>query len=111
MQLRDGILSVLSPDHEIRISSPNEPPRFLSDIASCVDSLCRTLWPLNTFIHENPELGFQEHRAHDALTTFVRSRPGWKVTPSAYGMATAWEAVYDTGRPGPVVAFNAEMGA
>nr|UWK21992.1 peptidase m20 domain protein [Trichoderma rodmanii] len=34
---------------------------------------------------------------------------GRAVTPSAYGMDTAWVAVYDIGRRGPVVSFNAEM--
>ncbi|KAM7183182.1 peptidase M20 [Naviculisporaceae sp. PSN 640] len=41
----------------------------------------------------------------------MQSRPGWKVTRSAYGIKTAWTAVYDSGRPGPVVSFNAEMDA
>ncbi|KAH6687826.1 putative amidohydrolase [Plectosphaerella plurivora] len=108
MQLRDGALSVPDIGHE---PPAIEAPNFLPDIASCIDSLTPSLWPLNSFIHNHPELGFQEHQAHDALTAFVRSHPGWKVTPSAYGMATAWEAVYDTGRPGPAVAFNAEMDA
>ena len=33
------------------------------------------------------------------------------MTPSAYGMATAWVAAYDSGKRGPVVSFNVEMGS
>lgn len=82
----------------------------LSEIDNSIESLRASLWPLNKFIHENPELAFEEHKAHDALTKFMRSQKDWHVTTSAYGMETAWVAVYDSGKAGPVVSFNAEMG-
>lgn len=84
--------------------------RYLNDISEAVDSLDEVFWPINKKIHDNPERGFKEFIAHDALTGFMKSQRGWVVTPSAYGMDTAWVAVYDTGRRGPVVSFNAEMG-
>ena len=84
---------------------------YLSEIDTFIDGLEESLWPLNYFIHQNPELAFQEYKAHQALTDFLRSREeGWKVIPSAYGMETAWVAAYDSGKPGPVVSFNVEMG-
>jgi amidohydrolase len=86
-------------------------PAYLHDIDQFVDALEPALWPLNCFIHDNPELGYAEYKAHDALTSFMSAQGGWRVTRSAYGMDTAWSAVYDTGRPGPVVSFNAEMDA
>lgn len=86
-----------------------EPP-YLRDISSYVDNIADSLWPVNKTIHDNPELGYQERIAHDTLVRFMRSRGGWKVTPSAYGLETAWIAVHDTGRKGPVVSFNVEMG-
>lgn len=86
------------------------PPSSLDDISLAVDNLTDVLWPVNKKIHDNPETGFKEFIAHETLTTFMKSRPGWKVTPSAYGMATAWVAVFDTGRKGPVVSYNVEMG-
>lgn len=86
------------------------PDEYLSDIDDFVGSLADSLWPLNLFIHANPELAFNEFKAHDALTRFMRSQRGWHVTSSAYGLKTAWTAVYDSGRKGPVVSFNAEMG-
>lgn len=83
---------------------------YLGEISAYVDSLADALWPVNKTIHDNPELNFKEYIAHDALTKFMQSQEGWKVQPSAYGMETAWVAVYDSGKKGPVVSFNAEMG-
>lgn len=83
---------------------------YLSDIGNFIEGIHSPLWALNKFIHENPELAFQEQKAHNALTKFMWSQKGWHVTPSAYGMETAWVAEYDSGKPGPVVSFNAEMG-
>jgi len=108
-----------SPDRELDSNSisrrerdDHPPPEYLPEIDKAINSLADALWPLNTFIHSHPELAFKEHQAHDALTGFMRSQkdPSWEVTPSAYGLETAWTAVYDSGKPGPVVAFNAEMG-
>lgn len=113
----DGFILVPSgPDNKgCRINTNprqhEEHPRYLAYIDRLVDSLEETLWPLNCFIHQNPELAFREYKAHQALTDFMRSREGgWKVTRSAYGMETAWVAAYDSGNPGPVVSFNVEMG-
>lgn len=94
---------------EIR-SGEGPEPAYLSDIDPFVDSIANDLWPVNKAIHDNPELGYREYFAHKTLTKCMRSRAGWKVTPSAYGLETAWIAVYDSGRKGPVVSFNAEMG-
>lgn len=85
-------------------------PKHLEDINEVVDAIGQKFWPVNQRIHDHPEVAFKEFIAHDALTSFVRSYPGWEVTPSAYGMKTSWVAVFDSGRPGPVVSFNAEMG-
>ncbi|WQF75352.1 Putative peptidase M20, xaa-Arg dipeptidase, bacterial exopeptidase dimerization [Colletotrichum destructivum] len=84
-------------------------PEHLDEISAVVADLADSLWPVNKTIHDNPELGYREFIAHNALTSFMRTQPGWRVTPSAYGMATAWVAVWDSGRKGPVVSFNAEM--
>jgi hypothetical protein len=90
-------------------ASAGEPP-YLPAISAYVDTLASDLWPVNKTIHDNPELGYEEVIAHRTLTEFMRSRAGWKVTPSAYGIATAFVAVHDSGRKGPVVSFNAEYG-
>ncbi|GAP83007.1 putative peptidase m20 [Rosellinia necatrix] len=83
----------------------------LGEISDFIDAIATELWEVNKTIHDNPELGYEEFIAHETLTTFLSSRDGWKVTPSAYGLATAWVAVFDSGRKGPVVSFNVEMDA
>ncbi|KAI0840731.1 hypothetical protein F5Y06DRAFT_261634 [Hypoxylon sp. FL0890] len=86
-------------------------PGYLDEISDFIDSIADDLWPVNKKIHDNPELGYEEYIAHETLTKFMASRPGWRVTPSAYGLATAWVAVFDSGKKGPVVSFNVEMDA
>ncbi len=95
--------------HEDADSAQSE-PGYLGEISNFLDSIADDLWPVNKKIHDNPELGYEEFIAHETLTKFMASRPGWKVTPSAYGMATAWVAVFDSGKKGPSVSFNVEMG-
>lgn len=85
-------------------------PRFLNDISDYIDSIAEELWPINKKIHDKPELGYGEVIAHYTLTAYMKTQPGWTVTRSAYGMKTAWVAVYDTGKRGPCVSFNVEMG-
>ncbi|KAK5988434.1 Xaa-Arg dipeptidase [Cladobotryum mycophilum] len=106
--MEDGFVIVPRAGDEEEFESP---PEHLPDIDHFIHSLEPSLWPLNSFLHDNPELAYKEYKAHDALTNFMQSREGWHVTPSAYRMETAWVAVYDSGRPGPVVSFNAEMDA
>ncbi|KAF2089524.1 hypothetical protein K490DRAFT_72274 [Saccharata proteae CBS 121410] len=84
---------------------------YLEAISDYIDAQAEKLWPINIKIHDNPELGYEEKIAHETLTSFLRTRDGWKVTPSAYGLATAFTAVYDSGKKGAVVSFNAEMDA
>ncbi len=85
-------------------------PRHLADISAFIDAIAGDLWTVNKKIHDNPELSYGEHIAHDTLTSFIESVAGWKVTRSAYGIDTAWVAVCDSGKKGPVVSFNVEMG-
>ncbi len=110
VSMDDDYVFVSRPDEAPALAQPELKTGHLAEIERFIEQLAPALWPLNCFIHNNPELGYQEFQAHDALTKFMKSRPGWAVTRSAYGLPTAWEAVFDTGRAGPVVSFNAEMG-
>ncbi|KAK2012344.1 amidohydrolase [Colletotrichum eremochloae] len=105
----DFVLVSHADAHPLPPAGPASSPEYLDEISAIVDDLAESLWPVNKTIHDNPELGYHEVVAHDTLTAFMRTQPGWKVTPSAYGMKTAWVAVWDSGRKGPVVSFNAEM--
>ncbi|KAL2686351.1 hypothetical protein IWX47DRAFT_47235 [Phyllosticta citricarpa] len=104
-------------DDWVLVSSPSAAstvdttPGYLDDISAFVDELADALWPVNKKIHDHPELGFKEKIAAEALTSFLKARRGWNVTLGVYGMETAWVAVWDSGRKGTVVSFNAEMDA
>ncbi|KAI1194600.1 hypothetical protein F5X97DRAFT_273857 [Nemania serpens] len=98
-------------NHEDATESKLVEPGHLRQISDFVSGIVEELWQVNKTIHDNPELGYKEFIAHETLTKFMSSRPGWKVTPSAYGLATAWVAVFDSGKKGPVVSFNVEMDA
>lgn len=58
----------------------------------------------------NPEQRFKERHAHVLLTSHLQKQPGWTVTLSAYGLETAFVAVFDGRRARPVVSLNAEHG-
>jgi hypothetical protein len=112
-QERDGTLRLYpyaKEDDGAGRANQNQFSDYLHRIDDYIESLAHSLWPLNRFIHENPELAFEEHKTHDALTSYLESYDDWQVTKSAYGLDTAWIAVYDSDKPGPVVSFNAEMG-
>lgn len=58
-------------------------------------------------IHAHPELGWDEHHAHDALTDLMEKQ-GFEVERHAYGMKTAWKATYEVGEEGRTIGFNSE---
>jgi amidohydrolase len=92
-------------------ASHSSAPKYMGDIVDFIKNATDDLSAINTEIHDNPEVGYEEHKAHMLLTNFLKARQGWNVTISAYGIATAWVAVYDSGKKGPVVSFNLEMDA
>ncbi|KAF8853609.1 metal-dependent amidase/aminoacylase/carboxypeptidase [Acephala macrosclerotiorum] len=78
-------------------------------INKSIDDLDSQLHDINRKIHENPELGYEEHKAHDNVVAFLRAH-GLAVTPHAFGLETSF--VCDYGKDdGPVVAFNVEYDA
>lgn len=87
---------------------------YTSLISQHISSLTPLLRHLSLTIHDNPEVRNKEFIAHEALTKFITKQEHegqrWEVTPSAYGIATAFVAVFESGREGAVVSFNAEYG-
>ncbi|KAH8884208.1 hypothetical protein GQ53DRAFT_880711 [Thozetella sp. PMI_491] len=77
-------------------------------IQEAIDARRPELWAINKQIHSNPELGYAEHKAHDAIASLLEFL-GFAVKRHAYGLETAFVAEY--GQGGPVVAFNAEYDA
>jgi metal-dependent amidase/aminoacylase/carboxypeptidase family protein len=67
---------------------------------------------LSKYLLAHPELAFNEFLAHDACIDFLKIHCGrWKITPRAYGIDTAWEAVYTQGKGGRRIVFCSEYDA
>ncbi|TKA30536.1 hypothetical protein B0A54_15830 [Friedmanniomyces endolithicus] len=93
------------------VGHPTSSPDYFTAICAEVDNLSADLRTISLEIHDNPELQYKEFHAHKVLTEYLARKLGWTVTPSAYGIATAFVAVFDSGRKGAVVSFNAEYDA
>ncbi|KAL2131366.1 hypothetical protein VTI74DRAFT_5177 [Chaetomium olivicolor] len=63
---------------------------------------------IHEFIHSNPELAYEEHKAHDAFCSKFKSL-GFDFSRGAHGVDTAFAAHFGTG--GRYVVFNAEYDA
>jgi len=63
---------------------------------------------VNQHIYDNPELAYEEHKAHDVFVSTLKSL-GFDVTPHAHGVETAFSCEYGSG--GRLVVFNAEYDA
>lgn len=65
---------------------------------------------------DSPEVAWKEHKTHDLLVEFMGKQRGWKVTAHAYGVETAFNAIFEhrpegyTGKS-PVIGFQSEMDA
>ena len=75
-----------------------------------LDEIKPDLIKLSEFLYANPELGHQEYKACAAHADLLRQN-GFTVTERYLGLATAFRAEYDSGRPGPTVAYLAEYDA
>ncbi|HEX6567868.1 MAG TPA: M20 family metallopeptidase [Acidimicrobiales bacterium] len=77
-------------------------------LAAEVDRRAALLVDVSHQIHARPELNYEEHFAHDLLTSVLEGE-GLAVTRSARGVATAFEAT--AGSEGPTVAVLCEYDA
>lgn len=101
---------MVTPDGSSYNIDESKHPDQLTAVSHYVDTASGPLRNVSLEIHDHPELRYKETHAHDVLTRFMADQAGWTVTRSAYGIATAFVAVYDSGRDGAVASFNAEYG-
>ncbi|OJJ73492.1 hypothetical protein ASPBRDRAFT_41176 [Aspergillus brasiliensis CBS 101740] len=78
-------------------------------ISQAIDKVSAGLRELSLKIHENPELCYGEHKAHDAICNYLNTL-GLDVKPKAYGLETSFLAEYGN-EDGKVVDFCAEYDA
>tara|TARA_B100000929_G_scaffold144350_1_gene114277 strand:- start:1557 stop:2723 length:1167 start_codon:yes stop_codon:yes gene_type:complete len=77
-------------------------------VCSYIDDISDELIAVSHAIHENPELGYEEHFAHEQLTKVLIDK-GLDVSKGVYELDTAFEAT--AGKTGPVVALLCEYDA
>jgi metal-dependent amidase/aminoacylase/carboxypeptidase family protein len=80
-------------------------------VVEAINAATADLTNLALDLHAHPELCFQEHYAHDALTAFMAKQAGFTVERHICGLETAWSASFEQGRGGPCIGFNSEMDA
>ncbi|CAG8556701.1 12246_t:CDS:2 [Racocetra persica] len=84
---------------------------FADTALKAIKDVSDELYEISIKINENPELAFEEKFAHKLLVDYLQEK-GFKVTPSAFGLETAFVAEFQSkaGR-GRVVSFNSEYDA
>ncbi|MGD6994736.1 M20 family metallopeptidase [Sutcliffiella horikoshii] len=75
-----------------------------------LDSHKNDFFEISTYIGENPELGHEEFKSAKVLSDKL-SEHGFEVELGTCGLATAFEAVFDSGKPGPTIGFMCEYDA
>lgn len=83
---------------------------FKEIIANEIDLNAEQFKAISTFIGQNPELGNKEFLAAEQLTTCL-SDHGFTVERGLLGIQTSFLATYDSGKPGPIIAFLCEYDA
>lgn len=80
--------------------------RIIDEIQRCQEDFNN----ISIYIGENPELGHEEFIACATLTEELKKHD-FQVEIGTCGLATAFTATYDSGKPGPVIGFMAEYDA
>ncbi|KAJ5249030.1 hypothetical protein N7468_000481 [Penicillium chermesinum] len=92
---------------------PESQHAFLDRVQEALRRYDAQLKDINHKIWSDPELAYEEYKAHDHICQLFDSlkSEGYQVRPKAYGLATALEVEYKHGNGGRVVVFNAEYDA
>lgn len=77
-------------------------------IIQAIDNSKDSLHQINKALHSNPEIGYQEHFAHQTITSYLSSL-GYNVKQHAYGLDTSFEV--EVGSGGRLVIICAEYDA
>ncbi len=75
-----------------------------------IESLKNQIIEINDYIHDNPELGNQEVKAHKLLTDILEAN-GFTVEREVSGLTTAFRAEYRNGIGGPTIGLLCEYDA
>lgn len=79
-------------------------------ISRIIDEKKEVLCGISDFLYRNPEIGYKEKLACGKLTSFLENE-GFNVEIGVAGVATAFTALYDSGKPGASIGFLCEYDA
>jgi len=79
-------------------------------ISETIDSLSDSFFEISQYIGKNPELGNEEEKACQVLTEKLKIH-GFTVTTGMINQPTAFQAIYDSGKPGANIGFMCEYDA
>lgn len=68
------------------------------------------LCEISEYIYNNPELGNEEYKAIEVLTSFLEEH-NFKIEKEFLGIKTAFRATFDSNKPGPTVGYLCEYDA
>lgn len=77
---------------------------------SYLDEHMEELWEVSKYIHANPELHFEEHKACKAQSDYLE-KYGFQVERGVGSLDTAFCATFSNGIPGPTIALLSEYDA
>ncbi|MFT4414088.1 M20 family metallopeptidase [Fredinandcohnia humi] len=81
-----------------------------TEIIAAIDQYKNRFYEISEYIGKNPELGHEEFKACKILSDELASHQ-FKVEVGTVNLPTAFEAVYDSGLPGPTIGIMAEYDA
>jgi len=84
--------------------------RFKDEVVKAVDRVADELVATSRFLHQHPELAYEEREAAQRLTALLKAR-NFEVTEGAGGLPTAFLARAGVERPSATIAFLAEYDA
>ena len=84
--------------------------RFKDEVVKAVDRVADELVATSRFLHQHPELAYEEREAAQRLTALLKGR-GFEVIEGAGGLPTAFLARAGVERPSATIAFLAEYDA
>ncbi|SCY97558.1 M20 family metallopeptidase [Alkaliphilus peptidifermentans] len=83
---------------------------MIKEVKELSEDLKPQLIELSNYIFDNPELGYEEFKACSAHVALLK-KFDFEVEEGYMNIKTAFKAVYDSKKPGPVIAFLSEYDA
>lgn len=81
-----------------------------NEIIREIEKIKESLWDINDYIYCNPELGDQEFKAVEKLTSFLEKH-SFNIEIGVANRETSFKAEFDSGKEGPTIAYMCEYDA